>query len=35
MGLPANLAGSGELPDPAELERIERQILQELSRLRF
>lgn len=35
MGLPANLPRNQELPDPAEMERMQRQILQELSRLRF
>lgn len=35
MGLPANMASQEQLPDPAELERMQRQIMQELSRLRF
>ncbi len=35
MGIPANIARQQELPDPAELERMQRKIMQELSRLRF
>lgn len=35
MGVSGNLAVNGEMPDPAELERMQRIITQELGRLRF
>lgn len=34
-GMSANLPRNAELPDPAELERMQQQIMRELSRLRF
>ncbi|MBU1210720.1 MAG: pilus assembly protein [Alphaproteobacteria bacterium] len=35
VGLPANLPRQDQVLDPTELERMQRQIMQELSRLRF